>query len=437
MTHLVLLCTVGGSHEPVVQAIESTSPDHTCFICTGRDPETGKPGSISQVTGKGMVIRQKPDGTPCLSNIPAQEGLRPDGYDICIVPADDLDGAVLAIQKQLADLTERFPGATFAADYTGGTKTMSAALVCAALERDDVDLQLVVGPRADLIRVKSGTEQAAAASAVRTRVQRRMAPYLGAWKRFAYHEAAEGLQGIRSPAGSPSFRRLSAARNLSWAFAHWDAFDHVGALDLLENYGARVGPVWPTLLPTLRHLTRKHNPRTQKPNQLHEPSRLWDLWRNAERRASQGRFDDAVARLYRLIEWTAQWQLDIKRGWKTADFPADKLPKTVKVAAGPDGRIKLGLWHSWQVAAELLGEPVAGVVADGAGEELRDLLDIRNRSILAHGFNPVGESDWRRMSKWMSGRLLPVLDQLSAEVGLKVRPAQLPTELPASVLEAV
>ena len=34
-----------------------------------------------------------------------------------------------------------------------------------------------------------------------------------------------------------------------------------------------------------------------------------DLWRNAERRAVQGRYDDAVARCYRMVEWTAQWLL--------------------------------------------------------------------------------------------------------------------------------
>lgn len=57
-----------------------------------------------------------------------------------------------------AGLAERFPGARFIADYTGGTKTMTAALVCTALERDDVTLQLVSGARPDLVAVRDGTE---------------------------------------------------------------------------------------------------------------------------------------------------------------------------------------------------------------------------------------------------------------------------------------
>ena len=48
-----LLCTVGGVHRPILRAIESTSPRYVCFFCTDRDPGTGRPGSIVQVTGKG------------------------------------------------------------------------------------------------------------------------------------------------------------------------------------------------------------------------------------------------------------------------------------------------------------------------------------------------------------------------------------------------
>ena len=429
-SHTILLCTVGSSHEPIIRAIASAAPDYICFICTDRDPESGKSGSISQVTGKGNVIKAHfSDDKPSLANIPTQANLSPDQFETCLVPADDLDCAVLAVQTALTSLLERFPDAAFIADYTGGTKSMSAALVCAALERDDVDLQLVAGTRADLVKVKSGTEQAVAASAVRMRLQRQMAPYLGAWNRYAYHEAAEGLHGIRTSAGSPDRSRLNVARNLSEALARWDAFDHVGALDRLESYSARVGPVWPTLLPTLRMLIQEGNPRQ-------EPACLWDLWRNAERRASQGKFDDAVARLYRLIEWTAQWQLKVKLGVETADVPANLLPRTITAQPGPDGKIKTGLWQSWQVAADQLGEPVAGIVGGSAGRELRDLLDIRNRSILAHGFKPVAASDWQRMQTWLEERFLPALDQLSAEVGMKQRPDQLPAELPGTVLKS-
>ena len=428
MTGIVLLCTVGGAHQPILRAIESTKPRHVCFFCTDRDPETGKPGSIVQVTGKGAVIKaHRDDEKPTLPNIPTQAGLADECFETRVVPADDLDGAYLVMRTAVAELAHRLPGTRFVADYTGGTKTMTAALTCAALESEDVELQLVAGARPDLFRVANGTEHAVVASVARLRLERAMAPYLGAWRRFAYHEAAEGLDDIRIAADAADRARLTLARAMSRALARWDDFDHAGALDLLDNYAGRVAPSYPSMLPALRRLTRK----TDKQR---EPARLWDLWLNAERRASQGRFDDAVARVYRLIEWTAQWQLRDKIGADTADFPPERLPASVDAPPARDGKIKIGLWSAWQIVAECTQGPARDLIA-GHGAELRNLLSIRNDSILAHGFRPVQKSDWERMRSWTQDGFLPVLQLLAQESGLKNPPEQLPVEPPAFVRE--
>ena len=151
LTDRILLCTVGGSHQPILEAIESAIPTHVCFFCTNRHPETGKPGSIDQVIGKGNVIKPAHnDKKPMLPAIPVQAGLSRDVFEARVIPADDLDGACTAMRSATAELAERFPGAQFIADYTGGTKTMTAALVCTALEREDVELWLVAGARPDL-----------------------------------------------------------------------------------------------------------------------------------------------------------------------------------------------------------------------------------------------------------------------------------------------
>ena len=427
MSNPILLCTVGGAHQPILRAIESTSPRYVCFFCTDRDPGTGKPGSIVQVTGKGSVIKTSSgDAGPTLPNLPAQARLDAEHFEARTIPADDLDGAFFAMRDAAAELAERFPGARFIADYTGGTKTMTAALVCAALERDDVELQLIAGARPNLSRVEDGTEQAMAASVARLRLDRAMAPYLDAWRRFAYHEAAEGLDGIRIAAGNPDGAWLGFARSLSRALARWDDFDHGGALELIDTYASRVAPRFPQMLPALRLLAKAN-----ENDKRHEPARLFDLWLNAERRAKQGRFDDAVARWYRLVEWTAQWQLRTVLGADTADFPQDLLPSDADTTPGRDGKIRIGLWQAWQVVEHRLPGPAQVFIA-GHGRELRDLLDLRNSSILAHGFRPVGAADWRRVDSWTQARFLPVLQALALVAGLKSKPSQLPTELPES-----
>jgi hypothetical protein len=54
----ILICTVGGAHEPILTAIRQTTPRFVCFICSGKDPATGRAGSDVQITGKGSIIKK-------------------------------------------------------------------------------------------------------------------------------------------------------------------------------------------------------------------------------------------------------------------------------------------------------------------------------------------------------------------------------------------
>ncbi len=426
MNNQILLCTVGGSHQPIIEAIRSTSPCYVCFFCTDRDPITSRPGSIDQVTGEGSVIKASySDSKPTLPNIPTQAGLQTDQFEVSIVPADDLDDAYSIMRDATAELAEKFSGARFISDYTGGTKTMTAALVCAALEMDDVELQLVAGARTNLVRVQDGTEQAMTASVAHLRLLRAMTPYLGAWERFAYHEAAEGLNSIRIAADTTDRQQHQLALGLSRALALWDNFDHAKAFDLIKLYSTHVNACFPYMFQTLSVLTRENDQRC-------EPARLFDLWLNAERRVAQGRFDDAIARWYRLMEWTAQWQLRTKLNADTADFPCDLLPKDADATPGRDGKIKIGLWQAWQVVGDRLPGSAQDFVKKH-GKEILHLVKLRNASILAHGFRPVRDSDWREVCNWTHEKFLPVLRAMADEVGLKSEPQQLPTTFPENL----
>lgn len=426
MNRPILLCTVGGSHHPILAAIRSQRPRFVCFFCTGPDPESERPGSESQVTGSGKVIYARPgDKNPTLPNIPNQVQLDHSQFEVVEVPADDLDQAFLTMRATIARLGERFPGGRFVADYTGGTKTMTAALVTAVLQSDDVELQLVSGSRPDLSIVTSGTELAMAAPVTRLRVNQAMALYLSAWKRFGYREAATGLDTIRIDAGNPDRQRLGVARTLSHMLALWDDFDHSAALARTEGHKRQVATSLPRALPTLGLLAKHHGSKR-------EAARVFDLWLNAQRRAAQGRFDDAVSRVYRLIEWTAQWQLQTNLGVQTADFPLDKMPQGGKSRPRKDGKNPIGLVLAW----EAIGEHIQGPVGDFANHDIREmknLLQIRNNSILAHGFRPVRLADWLRMESWMKERFIPMLREAAMRVGLREEPIQLPTEPPSSV----
>lgn len=414
----ILICTVGGSHQPIVTAIREMKPEHIIFICSARDPGTGKPGSDVLVLGKSLVIKARAeDEKPTLPNIPAQTGLVDNSFDVAIVPADDLDAAVAVIRQKLSDIADRFPNARIVADYTGGTKTMTAALVTAVLETDDTDLQLVTGNRADLIKVRDGTEASVPANIDAVRLNRSMAPYLSAWKRHAYNEAVYGLSAIRTPRNTALRNRLSRARDLSRAFAAWDRFDHVDALRFLDIYSPIIGRDLGEHLAALKMLV------TESPQQ--EPMRLFDLWRNAERRAAQGRYDDAVARVYRLIEWTAQWLLRSRCEIDTANIPPEKIPADVDIPANRDGKYQAGLFAAWMLVGKMTSGPARAFAADKL-PALLGHIQTRNHSILAHGFTPISRDAWNEFRAWLEEDFLPMLIEETKTSRIHTMPPQLP-----------
>ncbi|HUM95556.1 MAG TPA: TIGR02710 family CRISPR-associated CARF protein [Candidatus Competibacter sp.] len=423
MSPIILICTVGGSHEPILTALRQTTPDFTCFICTGRDPATGRLGSDVQILGKGSCIKARPgDERPSLANIPTQAGLRDEQYEVVRVPADDLDEVFRILCATIHGIGQRFPGARLLADYTGGTKTMTAGLVSAALESDGVELQLVTGSRADLIKVRSGMEAVTQANVERVRLERAVRPYVEAWQRYAYSEAYRGLAALARPRDRALAARLALLRDLSRGLDAWDRFEHGAALELLEPYRPRIGASWSLLLAALKRLTTE--------DEAQEPARLLDLWRNAERRAAQGRHDDAVARVYRLLEWSAQWLLRSRCGIDTGDVPPDRVPLDMTLPPNAKGRIQIGLMAAWELLAHHQPDSPAGAFFRAERNALLDWLLMRNHSILAHGFRPVAETDWRKTQDWMKARLLPMLLQETAAWRIQQIPPQLPDQPP-------
>lgn len=421
MTSPILLCTVGGSHQPILTAIRERRPAFVLFFCTDRDPGTGRPGSLATITGNGtpIEVRRGAEVIERLPNIPTLASLAANDFDTCIVPPDDLDAAVAQMLETIAELRRRFPDAPLIADYTGGTKTMTAALVIAALESDGVELQLVTGARADLVKVFDGSQSGLTVSAEGIRLRQAMAPYLAAWQRFAFGEAADGLAAQRVPSAHALRAELQIARDLSWAFDAWDRFDHVAALGRLEVYRPRLGAAGGPWFTALKVLTA--GPEDAR----RTPARLWDLWLNAQRRAAQCRYDDAVARGYRLLEWTAQWLLGTV-GIDTADLREDQIPAHVQIQQSSDGKRQAGLRNAWALAAHHLGGEV-GRFVETESNHLLDQLRKRNYSILAHGDLPIGRADWEGFSSWIEAALIPLLRDQAVRVGLKTLAPQLPT----------
>jgi CRISPR-associated protein (TIGR02710 family) len=437
----ILICTVGGSHQPIVTSINELLPDFVLFVCTDKDPATGRPGSVSEIIGKGNIIKAKRDDEkPTLPNIPSQTDLQPDAisdisqddrdfnafnladkrlFQYVLTPSDDLDCIYHQCKCAIDTLKHRFPHAIIHADYTGGTKSMSAGLVMAALEHANIALQLVTGSRADLVKVQDGSQFTASANSEQIRFQRLIAPYQQAWHRYAYSEAEAGLRQIKAPNDGQLRGEYTRFRDLSRTFAEWDNFSHSQALNTLHPFAPRLPDSLKPYLAVIMRLTDNNE-------QKRDAARLYDLYLNAQRRAAQGRYDDAVARIYRLIEWAAQWLLKYNAHIDTADVQQDAVPDDWTIFPNRDGKIQVGLITAWQLVKHQLPQSPAAQFIQQEENRLLNQTKIRNQSILAHGYTPISQVQWNEMQDFLVTRFIPMLLQETKSVGIRELPPQLP-----------
>lgn len=417
----VLVCTVGGNPAPVASAIRALRPARVVFLCTADIPELKQKGTEDQVP---VILATA--GVPDLPR------------EIRIVPPDNPD-AVFSIAH---DALARLAGAEVVVDYTGGTKSMSAGLLQAALRRPGLRVQIMAGSRAGTDCVVDGTEQPYPLAFDAILAERALDDCERAWAAFAYDEAANILGRYTDPkaaAGLPAplAARIALVEQLSRGFAAWDRFGHREALDLLEPLAADL-PDLAARLPALRALAVegarvivKDGIKRSPPPET--PAILLDLWLNAERRACGGRYDDAVARCYRLVEATAQWAYwNSPARIDTSAVEPDKVKaKTRKKLTANN---ELGLFAAWDCLGEELGRnhPLYLVMKrpDGtatARDAMYAWTKRRNYSILAHGFIAIAKGDWELIEGWMRRHLACYLEVATQRAGLPLR--QLPTSL--------
>ena len=416
----ILICTVGGSHQPIVTAITEEKPAYVYFICTDRDLATNTPGSNLQITGKGNCIKVSfNDAVPTLPNIPSQTGLTSEQYSVCITSSDDLDQIYSDCNQVIKAAIKQFPDAKIIADYTGGTKSMCAGLVMAAMEYEDIELQLITGSRHNLVAVQDGDQYRMFANTRGIQFERLIAPYRQAWTRYAYSEAEDGLKQTAVPQNNELRAQYTRFRDLSRAFAEWDNFNHQTALKLLQRY-ARVLPAG------LRGYFDAAKRLNNDDLILREAAQLLDLYRNAQRRAAQGRYDDAISRVYRLIEWTAQWILKTQCNIETANVKESDIPEGITLTRNHEaGQYQAGLFAAWQlVRYKTKGD--ASQFIESQENNLRNHIRVRNLSILAHGFEPVKASDWQPIQLWLEEQFVPMLLKETARVQINELPKQLP-----------
>ena len=385
----VLFLSVGGSDQPLRSSLRECRPDHVVFVVSD-----GSDGSESSVA----VVETLYEAEGC-----------PKSHEILKVPPDDPDRSLAKIEPKLTRTANS--GAQITVDYTGGTKSMTSAMVLAATSCEGIRLQFMAGIRRSLDQVEDGTEQpldiptgliglSQSFRTLRELIGRRN--YGAAHAMLRELDRSFNQVGRRVPKGWR--RRVGEWKKWVAIFDEWDRFNHKEAWKKLQS-GLESGEkhaVWfekegSRYLTGLQELAERRN----------SPSYelLEDLWLNAKRRASLGLHDDAIARLYRLMEACVQTHLRIEHGIDTANVSPKDLPPSLLRKHGNFDRSKgQGIKLPLRDSVELLKSLDPNDELPKAMEETPQWQLDRNQSILAHGFKPLGPPEWRNAHKWFQQR---------------------------------
>ncbi|MDP2604157.1 MAG: TIGR02710 family CRISPR-associated CARF protein [Deltaproteobacteria bacterium] len=409
----ILIITVGGSHEPIVASAKQdgpNKPDFVHFLCSADWGKTK--GSYMQVEGPGMVNKSHfSQAQPDLPNIITLAGLSAEQCEVHkIEHFDDLDECYLTSLRLMERLHQEHPDARLIADYTGGTKSMTAGLAAAALDDRACEIRLVAGLRQNTEKVTSGTHFARPAKVWNTQVERRMRSAQGLIERFDYAAAARLLEDTAANfASEETISQLQRWLTLCRAFDAWDRFEHGVARSLLQPYRS-------AFVPYAIFLDQVTD------GEGYGFELVEDLLLNAKRRAAQRRFDDSVGRLYRAVELTAQVWLKTRHGIDAAHVDIKAVPEIMKAridsARRETGPIKISLLLAWDVIAALPGDSL-GAFFEPQRSKVMDFLTLRNFSLFAHGLRPITEHDYNKTTVFVEGFVQGAIDLGLAALGKK------------------
>jgi CRISPR-associated protein (TIGR02710 family) len=201
-------------------------------------------------------------------------------------------------------------------------------------------------------------------------------------------------------------KRLDALEHLIKGMHYWDLFNHESAVEELKQSGLTVDKQIYCLesLKQERITCAKKMPELK--GNVPTPRLIVDILANAERRAEEGNYDDAIARLYRTIEMVAHFWLINKHKLNPSDIDLEKLKAINRdvaerylVKKESEGKIQTALLESYKLLQEL--EPKSDIVKTYLSQEekLKAYLNFRNSSILAHGCEPLDSEKYSKLKE--------------------------------------
>lgn len=336
--------------------------------------------------------------------------------------AHDLDEVFRATSALIQRLVRQgYAPGQIAINYTSGTKVMGSGAVLAAVSNKIMELRYITG----LASVREGPDKAR---------HRLLTTKPGAV--FAYQDllaarsmlldlrfrsAHAALSAVEEDLLTPEERHCRNGLSLlTRAYGEWDNFypnrflalysEVVFSHELLTAFRLREGQAEAIRLTSAEIETGRPGPMV-----------ITDLINNAGRRLALGRTEDALTRLYRALEMLGQWVLLRDCQVDTNNVDTRRIPPRDRVRfealrSIEDGQVRIGFHKTYELLS-ILGVNV-GVKFTGDAV-MRNFLESRADSILAHGLRPAGREDAQRVMDHtceLARTEIPELDQLSRQL---------------------
>ena len=324
-----------------------------------------------------------------------------DNTEICKLEyKEDVEKIFKKISDKIVELISKgYKAENIIADFTTGTKPMAAGLVLAAIKFNIKRLKYIMVERDTNRKICEGTERTLTFEPKGIYASYTIDIAINFIQKFRFESAKEILGQINRFLLSELEKKfINDLETIASAYDFWDKFEHIKFRDtynkiefsnpLLDKF--KVGP---EVLEVVHQLGKDSHKNVISDNHI------VDLINNATRRVIEGKYDDAVARLYRAMEMLAQWRLENKYKIRANDIDLNNVPKSSvdwlnKYRDKSDNKIKISLHRCFQLLSEFddeLGKKFEG------DKKLHALLNKRNNSILAHGTVSISKDECKSL----------------------------------------
>lgn len=373
---IVSVGTGEGVESGIIKSINSGHPDFVFFVVTKESQAKILPLVLEQINAK------------------TEKRVLEDENDFGRIK-ESCQNWIKEIKKDYQEIT---------VDFTSGTKPMSVGLILAAVEEEIANFSYVYGERDKKTgRAITGSERVLEISANKIFAEKALARAISLFNRYDFDACEEVVREIVSLYREESFqKKCNVLLKLNQMYSLWDKFETKKTFEKMR----KISDEDVAMLGIKGAFTNNKEILAKENKEFFSAERIIDLYQNGKRRGEiERKYDDAVCRLYRLLEYIGQFFIGRRGLWRekcgrpqTDDLDINRLERPeLKEKYGQyrdkkDNKVKLSLFSSFRLLKDL--EEQAGIEFFENEEGFKKLLHIRNYSILEHGFEPVSSENY-------------------------------------------